>query len=85
MEVGLADGTPRSGEPVPSQFVLEFAWRGLRLYKDIGSGSEVNRLVSELMGQGLRSVDFAHRDLTSGEQRPEQWLPSRPRAALSGF
>ena len=33
-----------------SRFVLEFVWRGLRLNEDIGSGSEVNRLVSELVG-----------------------------------
>src|SRR6266850_4684993 len=53
---------------VPSRFVLEFVWRGLRLDEDIGSGSEVNRLVSELVGQGLPSVDFAHGDLTGGQQ-----------------
>ena len=35
---------------VLSRSVLEFIWRGLRLEKDIRSGSEVNRLVSELMG-----------------------------------
>jgi hypothetical protein len=35
---------------VLSQSVLEFVWRGLRLDKDIRSGSEVNRLVSELLG-----------------------------------
>ena len=34
---------------VPSRFVLEFVWRGLRLNEDIGSGSEVNRLVGELV------------------------------------
>jgi hypothetical protein len=34
---------------VLSRSVLEFVWRGLRLDKDIGSGSEVNRLVSELL------------------------------------
>src|SRR5262249_24212375 len=57
---------------VPSRFVLEFVWRDLRFDEDIGSRSEVNRLVSELVHQGLPSVDFAHRNLTSGEQRPEQ-------------
>jgi hypothetical protein len=35
---------------VPSRFVLEFVWRGLRSEEDTGSGSEVNRLVSELLG-----------------------------------
>ena len=35
---------------VLSRSVLEFVWRGLRLDKDIRSGSEVNRLVSELLG-----------------------------------
>ena len=35
--------------PVPSRFVVEFVWRSLRLNEDIGSGSEVNRLVSELV------------------------------------
>jgi hypothetical protein len=51
---------------------LEFVWRGLRFDEDTGSGSEVNRLVSELVGEGLPSVDFAHGDLTGGKQRPEQ-------------
>ena len=45
----------------------------LRPSKDIGSGSEVNRLVGELVCQRLPSVDLAHRDLPSGEQRPEQY------------
>ena len=40
--------------------------------EDIGSGSEVNRLVSEFLGEGLPPVDFAHGDLTRGEQCPEQ-------------
>ena len=52
---------------MPSRCVLEFVWRGLRLDEDIGSGSEVNRLVSELLGESLPSVDFAHGDLTSRE------------------
>jgi hypothetical protein len=52
---------------VPSRCVLEFVWRGLRLDEDIGSGGEVNRLVSELLGEGLPSIDFAHGDLTSSE------------------
>src|SRR5215831_8582180 len=38
---------------VPQRFVSEFVWRGLRFDEDIGSGSEVNRLVSELVHQGL--------------------------------
>jgi hypothetical protein len=29
--------------------VLEFVWRGLRLDEDIGSRSQVNRLVSEFL------------------------------------
>jgi hypothetical protein len=49
---------------VPSRFVLEFDWRGLRLDEDIGSGSKVNRLIGELLGQALPSVHFAHSDLT---------------------
>src|ERR1700757_2639040 len=63
---------PRKDDEVPSRFGLEFVWRGLRFDEDMGSGSEVNRLVSELAGQGLPSVDFAHGDLTGGKQRPEQ-------------
>jgi len=42
------------------------------LNEDKGSGSEVNRLVGELVCQRLPSVDFAQGDLPSGEQRPEQ-------------
>jgi hypothetical protein len=61
-----------SSNLVPSRFVLEFDWPGLRLDEDIGSSSEVNRLGGEFLGQGLPSVDFAHDDLTSGEQCPEQ-------------
>ena len=41
---GLA--TPR----VPSRFVLEFDWRGLRLDEDTWSGSKVNRLIGEFLG-----------------------------------
>ena len=41
----------------------------LRPSKDIGLGREVNRLVGELVCQRLPSVDLAHRDLPSGEQR----------------
>ena len=47
-------------------------WRGLRLNEDIGSGSQVNWLASELLGESLPSVDFAHCDLTGREQRPKQ-------------
>ena len=47
-------------------------WRGLRSHEDIGLGSEVNRLVGELVGQDLPTVDFAHGDLTAGQQSPEQ-------------
>jgi hypothetical protein len=49
---------------VPSRFVLEFDWRGLRLDEDTWSGSKVNRLIGEFLGQALPSVDFAHSDLT---------------------
>jgi hypothetical protein len=42
------------------------------LDEDIGSSSEVNWLVSELLGESLPSVDFAHCDLTGREQRPKQ-------------
>jgi len=51
-------------DPVPSRFVLEFDWRGLRLNEDTWSGSKVNRLIGEFVGQALPSVHFAHGDLT---------------------
>ena len=57
---------------MPSPFVLEFAQLSLRLHEDIRSGREVNRVVGELVCQRLPSVDFAHGDLTSGKQCPEQ-------------
>ena len=57
--------------PVLSRSVLEFVWRGTPLDKDIGSGSEVNRLVGKFLGEGLPSVDFEHDDLAGSEQRPE--------------
>ena len=50
--------------PVPSRFVLEFDWRGLRSDEDTSSGSKVNRLLGEFLGQALPSVHFAHSDLT---------------------
>lgn len=56
---------------VPSRFVLEFVWRALRLNEDIKSGSKVNRLVGEPVCQRMPPVDFAHGDLTGGEQCPE--------------
>ncbi|HME71856.1 MAG TPA: hypothetical protein VKM54_18595, partial [Myxococcota bacterium] len=37
-------------------------WRGLRSGEDTGSGSKVNRLIGEFLGQGLPAVDFAHGD-----------------------
>ena len=40
--------------------------------EDIGLGSQVNRVVSELVAERLPSVDLAHGDLTCGEQGPEQ-------------
>jgi hypothetical protein len=42
---------------VPSRFMLEFVWRCLWLAKDIGSGSKVNQVISEVVGEGLPSVD----------------------------
>ncbi len=38
----------------------------------MGSGSQVKWLVGEFLVQGLPPVDFAHCDLTRGEQCPEQ-------------
>src|SRR6202040_1740119 len=58
---------PKSDNPgprVPSRFVLEFDWHGLRLDEDTWSGSKVNRVIGEFLGQALPSVDFAHSDLT---------------------
>ena len=49
---------------VPSRFVLEFGWRGLRSAEDTWSGSKVNRLIGEFLGQAVPSVHFAHSDLT---------------------
>jgi hypothetical protein len=37
---------------------------GLRLDEDTWSGSKVNRLIGEFLGQALPSVHFAHGDLT---------------------
>ena len=51
--------------------------------RDTWSGSEVNRLIGEFLGQALPSVHFAHRDLTWAEQMPRTTsLPSRPTAAM---
>jgi len=47
-------------------------WRDLRSGEDTGSGSKVNRRIGEFLGHGLLAVDFAHGDLTRGEQCPEQ-------------
>src|ERR1700751_4776689 len=47
-------------------------WRGLRLDEDIGSGSEVNRVIGEVLAEGLPSIDASHDDLTGSEQGPEQ-------------
>ena len=52
------------GAAVLSRFVLEFDWRDLRFDKDTWSGSKVNRLIGEFLGQALPSVHFAHSDLT---------------------
>ena len=57
---------------MPSRFVLEFDWLGLRSDEDTWSGSEVNRLISEVLVEGFPAVDFSHGDLTRGEQRSEQ-------------
>ena len=37
---------------------------GLRSDEDTWSGSKVNRVIGEFLGQALPSVDFAHSDLT---------------------
>ena len=58
---------PESSElaqQVPSRFVLEFDWRGLRSDEDTWSGSKVNRLIGEFLDQALPSIHFAHSDLT---------------------
>ena len=60
------------GLGVPSRFLLEFLLARSPAYEDIGSGSEVNRLVSEVPVEGLPAVDFSYGDLTSAKQRPEQ-------------
>jgi len=49
---------------VLSRSVLEFDWHGLRLGEDTWSGSKVNRLIDEFLGEALPSIDFAHGDLT---------------------
>src|ERR1700736_6453137 len=49
---------------VPSRFVLESDWRGLRLDEDTWSGSKVNRLIGEFLRQALPSIDLAQGDLT---------------------
>ena len=41
---------------VPSRFVLEFDWRSLRLDEDTWSGSKVNQLIGEFLGQALRQL-----------------------------
>jgi hypothetical protein len=61
MESSLCEKPERR---VPSRFVLEFDWRGLRSDEDTWSGSKVNRLIGEFLGQALPSVHFAHSDLT---------------------
>ena len=53
---------------VPSRFVLEFDWRGLRSDEDTWSGSKVNRVIGEFLGQALPSVHFAHSDLTGASK-----------------
>jgi hypothetical protein len=37
--------------------------RDLRTFDDSWSGGEINRLVGDLAGQGMPTVDFAHVDL----------------------
>src|SRR5258708_5148439 len=69
MEIATWGGCPvrkttRKPVRVPSRFVLEFDWRGLRSDEDTWSGSKVNRLIGEFLGQALPSVHFAHSDLT---------------------
>ena len=47
-------------------------WRNLQRHEVILSGGEVNWLIDGPCGEGLPTIDFAHVDLTGGEQRPEQ-------------
>jgi hypothetical protein len=61
---GITAGAFSFGFLVLSRFVLEFDWRGLRSDEDTWSGSKVNRVIGEFLGQALPSVHFAHSDLT---------------------
>src|SRR3954467_11717685 len=49
-------------------------WRSGRPREDqgIGSGGQVNRLIGRPSGERRPAINFAHRDLTRCEQRPEQ-------------
>src|SRR6202020_88932 len=47
-------------------------WRVFVRHEAIRSCGEVNDLIVWFLGEGLPSVDLAHGDLSSGEQRPEQ-------------
>jgi hypothetical protein len=50
-----------------SRWRRDLCWNligGLRLDEDTWSGSKVNRLIGEFLGQALPSIDFAHGDLT---------------------
>jgi hypothetical protein len=52
--------------------LLELARRILREFEDIVSDGEVNCQCNRLFGDCFPSIDFAHADLTGGEQSPEQ-------------
>src|SRR5450631_1259113 len=41
-------------------------------HESIVSGDKVNRLIDGFCGEGLPTIDFAHVDLSRGQQRPEQ-------------
>ena len=63
-----------TGRPTTSRVILDrkrcrrdLCWNligGLRSDEDTWSGSKVNRVIGEFLGQALPSVDFAHSDLT---------------------
>jgi hypothetical protein len=63
------DGAERRAGAIAICVAICFS--ALRLSKDIGSASEVNRLVDELLCRCLPSVDFAHGDLTNSNQIPD--------------
>jgi len=44
---------------------------GLRLREGNGSSGEVNGQIGRLHREGFPAIDFAHADLSGGDQRPE--------------